>query len=291
MELRQLEYLIAAVDHGGFTRGAAALHVAQPSMSQSIKALERELGLDLFVRTGRSVRPTAAGDALVDSARRVLRDVADLTSAAAALRGLHTGRLDVVALSTLAVDPLAGLVAELRARHPGVTVKVFEPTGASAVDRWVTSGRAELGLTDLTSARGHLTRIELFREPIFAVCPPRSNSNPLTPASLAALPLVAAPAGTSTRRLLDQALARVGADPNIVVETDQREALVPLVLAGAGTTLLPAGLATEAAARGAVVVGLRPAMSRRIGLVHRPGPLSPAAQAMVNLARAHTASP
>ena len=60
------------------------------------------------------------------------------------------------------------------------------------------------------------------------------------------------------RDLFDQELARIGADPNIVVETDQREALVPLVLAGAGTTLLPAGLAHEASARGAVVA-LRPA--------------------------------
>src|SRR5262245_20016214 len=110
MELRQLEYLVAAVDYGGFTRGAAAVHVAQPSMSHAIANLERELGVEVFVRAGRSVRLSAAGELLVDRARRVLREVADLDATAAGLRGLDVGRLDIVSLPTLAVDPLPALV-------------------------------------------------------------------------------------------------------------------------------------------------------------------------------------
>jgi DNA-binding transcriptional LysR family regulator len=99
------------------------------------------------------------------------------------------------------------------------------------------------------------------------------------------VPLVASPKGTSTRRLLDQVLARATTDPNIVVETDQRDAIIPLVLAGAGTALLPAGLAREARQRGATVIKLRPEVSRRIGLLHRRGPVSPAAAAMIALAK------
>lgn len=287
MDIRQLEYFLAAVDHGGFTRGAAAAHVAQPSLSQSIAGLERELGIDLFVRTGRSVRLTTAGEALAERARRVLRDVADLTAAAADITGLRVGRLDIVALSTLAVDPLAMLIGELRTTYPGVSVVVHEPEDAAAIDRWVTSGRADLGLTDLTTGGRGLARIELFRQEVVAVCPPhhRAPKGPLTAGELALLPLVAAPKGTSTRRLLDQVLARVGAEPNIVVETDQREAIVALVLAGAGTALLPSGLADDARRRGARIVQLRPAVSRRIGLLHRRGPVAPAATAMIALAQ------
>src|SRR5581483_4280841 len=223
MDIRQLEYFLAAVDHGGFTRGAAAAHVAQPSLSQAIAGLERELGVALFVRAGRSARLTSAGEELAERARRVLRETADLAALAADIRGVHVGRLEIVALPTLAVDPLARLLGEMRTAHPGVTIRVHEPEDAGAIDRWVTSGRAELGLTDLTTGvRG-----------------------PMTPHQLAALPLIATPQGTSTRRLLDQVLARAHAEPNIVVETDQRDAIVPLVLAGAGTALLPSATADE----------------------------------------------
>src|SRR5436305_13861162 len=101
MELRQLEYVVAVVDHGGFTRAATALHVAQPSLSHGIRTLERELGVELFVRAGRSVRLTAGGEVVVDGARRLLRDMADVQATAAAIADLRVGRLDIVAIPTL----------------------------------------------------------------------------------------------------------------------------------------------------------------------------------------------
>ena len=73
MELRQVEHVIGVVEHGGFTRAAAALHISQPALSQSVRTLERELGSDLFVRAGRSVTLTAAGEAFLAPARRGLR--------------------------------------------------------------------------------------------------------------------------------------------------------------------------------------------------------------------------
>ena len=91
------------------------------------------------------------------------------------------------------------------------------------------------------------------------------------------------PPGTSTRVLLEGALEAVGVTPRIAVELDAREAIVPLVLAGAGAALLPAPLAQEAGRRGAVVRAARPQIVRRIGLVHRAGQLSPAARAFVAL--------
>jgi LysR family transcriptional regulator, carnitine catabolism transcriptional activator len=288
MDLRQLEYFLAAVDHGGFTRGAAAVHVAQPTLSQSIGHLEHELGLELFIRTGRSVRLTAAGESVAERARRVQREVADLSALAADLTGLQVGRLDIVALATLAVDPLATLIGQMRTSHPGITIRVHEPEDAAAIDQWITSGRAALGLTDLTTGGRGLTRVELFRQEVVAVCPPNHQAgDAMTPTELAGMPLIASPVGTSTRRLLDQVLARAGSAPNIVVETDQRDAIVPLVLAGAGITLLPTELALDAHQRGARIVQLRPVVSRRIGILHRPAPPSPAAAAMINLAMHH----
>jgi DNA-binding transcriptional LysR family regulator len=80
---------------------------------------------------------------------------------------------------------------------------------------------------------------------------------------------------------LEQALGAVGVTPQIAVETAAREAIVPLVLSGAGAALLPAPLAREAARRGAVVRPARPAITRQVGLIHREGVLSAAARAFL----------
>jgi LysR family transcriptional regulator, carnitine catabolism transcriptional activator len=94
--------------------------------------------------------------------------------------------------------------------------------------------------------------------------------------ALAGVALVITPPGTSTRELVQHALAEAGVTPLVAVEVGQREALLPLVLAGA----------REAARRGAVVLSLDPPVVRHIGLVHRPGPMSPAARAFLELALA-----
>ncbi|MDQ2651370.1 MAG: LysR family transcriptional regulator, partial [Actinomycetota bacterium] len=84
MDLRQLEYVVAVADHGGFTRAAAALHVSQPSLSQGVRTLETELGVEIFSRAGRTVAPTASGEAIIASARRVLVAMAGVRATAAA---------------------------------------------------------------------------------------------------------------------------------------------------------------------------------------------------------------
>jgi LysR family carnitine catabolism transcriptional activator len=291
MDLRQLEYVVAVADQRTFTRAARAVHVSQPSLSHGIRTLEGELGIELFARLGRTVAPTSAGLQVIDAARRVLREMADLSAVAASAAVLDSGTLDLVVLPTLAVDPVAALIGRFRTEHPGIVIRVHEPEEAADVEQSVRSGRAELGLTDITLRSTGLTRVALFRQEIVAVSPPGSaaGDGSLTPSELSALPLIVTPVGTSTRRLLDRTLARDGLEPNIAVEINYREAIIPLVLAGAGTSLLPVRIADDAAARGAVVRRLRPGLSRRIGLLHRPTRLSPAAAAMVQLARAMTA--
>src|SRR5215831_5888260 len=97
MDLRRLEYFLAVVEHGRVTAAAAALHVAQPSLSQAIRALERDLGVELFVRDGRGLTPTEAGRALVEPARQVLGDLSVARSAVDSVVDLGSGRLEVAA--------------------------------------------------------------------------------------------------------------------------------------------------------------------------------------------------
>src|ERR1022692_862540 len=97
MDIRHLRAVVAVVDQGGVTRAAAELHVAQPSLSQTIQSLERELGVELFRRVGRRLLLTAAGEALLIPAREVLRDMATVAASVADVKGLAAGRLDLVA--------------------------------------------------------------------------------------------------------------------------------------------------------------------------------------------------
>src|SRR3954447_11876460 len=156
MELRHLEYVVGVVDQGGFTKAAAALHVSQPSLSQGIRTLERELGVPLFHRLGREVVLTAAGEAVLEPARQALREATTIRAAAADVAGVAAGHLDLVALPTLAADPLAGMIGRFRKAHPAVTVRVSEPEEAAAVGDLIRSGRSEIGLADVALAAADL---------------------------------------------------------------------------------------------------------------------------------------
>jgi DNA-binding transcriptional LysR family regulator len=154
--------------------------------------------------------------------------------------------------------------------------------------------RSELGLAELPPKRDDLVAIPLERQEIVAVCPPGTvlpAPGRLPIAHLADHPLVATPAGTSMRDLVDRALATAAVRPRIAVETSQREAIAPLVLGGAGTSFLPRALAENLTSQGAVVARLVPTLVRTIGLLHRGSPLTPAARGFVELARRETKRP
>src|SRR6185369_9624818 len=153
MDLRQVDYVLAVVERGSFTKAAASMQVSQPSLSDGIRRLEAELGVRLFHRLGRSVELTDAGRAFVGPARRLTRDREAVFESVATVRDLHGGTLDIVALPTLAADPLGRLVGALRKAHPGIAVRIAAPEDDGAVAAMVLDGRSELGLTELRTGR------------------------------------------------------------------------------------------------------------------------------------------
>jgi LysR family transcriptional regulator, carnitine catabolism transcriptional activator len=200
---------------------------------------------------------------------------------------LRTGAIEIAALATLAVDPMATLIGRFRDRYPGVQVRVVEPESAAGVRALVREGQCELGATHLPLPGDELTAHVLGEQELLFVFPPEAapaGERPLGARELAQTPLVVSPPGTSTRTLLEQALAAVRVTPQIAVETAAREAIVPLVLAGAGATLLPAPLAREAQRRGATVRRARPVITRTVGLVQRQSLLSAASRTFLALA-------
>ena len=288
VDLRQLETVVAVVDAGSFTGAADVLGVAQPTVSQAVRALEAELGVPLFDRLRSGAVPTAAGRALVDPARQALRDAATARQAVASVAGLVAGTLDLVCLPTLAVTPVAELIGRLRVDHDGVVVRLAQPESADDVLDRVRDARAEIGFTELTAAvlaDDGLVAHELARQDFVALVPADgARRGPVGVDELARLPIITTPPGTSTRRQLDEALAEVGDRPDVVVETDHREAIVALVAAGAGVALVPAEVAGVEPPPGTTTRPLSPRVRRRVGAVHRPGPLAPAADALLRLA-------
>lgn len=290
MELRQLEYVVQVIDTGSFTAAAERLGVAQPSVSQGVRALEVELGVALFERLPRGAVPTAAGTALEGPARQALRDAVIARAAVASVTGLEAGALDLVCLPTLAVTPAAGLIGRLRAAHPGVAVRLVQPESAAAVLARVREGSSEVGLTELRhqDARGDLVAHELASQEFVALVPADATTGnddaPLAVRDLAELPIITAPVGTSTRLQLDEAFAAARRTPRIAVETDHREAIINLVAAGAGVALVPSSVVDPDPPPGTAVRALQPPVRRHIGIVHRDGPRSPAADAFLRLA-------
>jgi LysR family transcriptional regulator, carnitine catabolism transcriptional activator len=285
MDLRRLTLFVAVVDHNGFTAAADATHVAQPSVSLAVRELEHELGAELLVRSRHGVVLTTAGEALIGPARRALRDVAIATAAVAAVTGLIAGHLDVASLPSLAADPLAPLVGAFRRAYPGVTVQLGAPPNPHELAEAVRSGHTEVAFTEAGPANDGLEETFHSVQELFAVSPPGTSGNrTLALRSLGGIALVLAAPDTSMRALVEGALAAINVTPRIAVESDQRDALIALVLAGAGTTFLPAGAAETARALGAVVQSTRPALRRDLVIVHRKGQVSPAARAFTELA-------
>ena len=291
MDSRKLAHFVAVVDHGGFTAAARAVFVSQPALSLAVKDLEAELGVELFTRIGHRVKLTPAGSALLEPARQVLRDLETGRAAVAEVAGVLAGSLSLASLPTLAADPMAVMVGAFRRHFQGVRVDLAAPEDSDDLFALVESGTSELGLTDAIDVPGTLTAVALGAQELVFILPPGSTSpggDLLEALELGEMPLVVAPGGTSTRRLVDQQFEALGRQPTLAVVSAQREAILPLVVAGAGAALVPQALALIAEKLGAIVTRPRPPAVRDLVLVHRPGPLSPAASRFVDLAAAPT---
>jgi LysR family transcriptional regulator, carnitine catabolism transcriptional activator len=199
---------------------------------------------------------------------------------------LTAGQIDIVAQTTLAVHPLAGLVGAFRRAHPGIAVNIEDPEHAVDVVEMVRTGRSELGLTDSATTLPDLWSYGLPDQQMLVVLPPDAEigaDKVLTVAQVVAFDLIVTPPGTASRALLELALSNAGAPLRIAVETPHRAAILPLVLAGAGATLLPRSMAEDAARQGARIAALDPPVVRRVKLLSRRESLSPAARAFVRI--------
>jgi DNA-binding transcriptional LysR family regulator len=294
MELRQLAYLVAVAEEGGFTRAAEKLHVAQPGISAQIRQLERELGQPLFDRAGRTVRLTAAGAAVLPHARAALAAVTGARLAVEELTGLLRGHVAVGTVTSLGADTdLPGLLAGFHDAHPGVEITLAEDTSDQLL-AGLLDGRYDLALAGLAGSApaGIDTLTFVDAELVAAVAPgdplARRKSVPL--AELEGLPLILLPHGTGLRAAVEDGCAAAGFRPRVAFEAGNPEVLAALAERGLGVALLPAALAASRPALRAIPL-TRPALRSRLVLAwptHRMA--APAARALLGHARSHLAA-
>jgi DNA-binding transcriptional LysR family regulator len=293
MELRQLRYLVAVVEEGGFTRAAERLHVAQPGVSAQIRQLERELGRPLLDRSGRSVTPTEVGAAVLPYARAALAAVDGIGQAVAEFGGLLRGRVGIgLVPGTLAHDiDVAGVLAGFHDDHPQVEITLTEDTS----DRMLAALRrgeldlAVVGLADNEPPPGVAVRVLVDVPLVVAVAEGHpllaayAGRTAVPPAALREHALVSLPSGTGVRGALEAVCAQAGFRPRVHFEAAAPEALTRLAARGLGAAVVP-----QPGASGELHT-LRidhPGARGRIALAWRTdGPSGPAARALLGRLR------
>jgi LysR family hydrogen peroxide-inducible transcriptional activator len=241
MELHQLRYLLAVAKTGNFSRAAEQCHVAQPSLSQQIAKLETELGERLFSRLKRSTVLTAAGEALVQRAARILAEVdaahRDVADAAEQVRG----KVRVGVIPTIAPYLLPRVLALTARECPAMEVRIHEATTAQQL---VSAAACEidLAIVSLPIADPRFVREPLFDEELLLAVPPRHPLAKKPRIRLADLETERFILMEEGHCLADQSLSfcqRTDFHPQVAFRSAQLETIQALVASGVGISLMP----------------------------------------------------
>jgi molybdate transport repressor ModE-like protein len=250
VEIFTLRCLEAAARLGSLTAAARALGVSQPAVSVQIASLERHLGARLLERRARGVRPTAAGESILERARRVLDEFRSLEGEIeqGALRGLlRIGSTDVVVLHRL-----PAVLKNFRAKHPGVDLQLIIE-GSLVLAEAVRARDIELALLTLPIPNPPGPLRPLYRDPLLFVVAPRhplAQRRPVRLEEIAAAQLLAHKTGSVTRGMIDGFFTARGLAPRVVMEVSSPEVLRRMAQSGMGVAILPAVSVAEDVRRG-----------------------------------------
>ncbi|SFI72708.1 LysR family transcriptional regulator [Amycolatopsis sacchari] len=287
MELRQLEYFVTVAEERNFTRAAEKLHVAQPGVSAQIRRLERELGQELLDRSGRAVRLTEAGAAVLPYARAALAAVDGARHAVDELAGLLRGRVALGMVTSHNVD-LPGLLAAFHRDHPGVEVTLTEAGSAELVES-LRRGTLDAAIVSLgPEPPPDLVYAVVTDEAItaaVAVDDPLAARSEIPLAALRDRPLISLPPGTGIRSHLDTACARAGFAPRIACEASDPSMLAQFATRGLGVAILPDSLARSWPGLHPLTVVDPPLRGRLVFAWRAAGPPGPAARVLIDRAR------
>ncbi|MFI5045782.1 MAG: LysR family transcriptional regulator [Acidimicrobiia bacterium] len=240
MLLRHLETIVAIADEGSFTAAADALNTVQSNVSDQVRQLEQELEVPLLVRGRRGAEPTEFGVVVLDRARRVLRELEAMRVDLSMIQGLEVGhaRLGVVGTASRWLVP--ELAADLKARAPGVHLRINE--GASErLFVEVVEGELAQAVVTLPVEDRRLVADHLLDEELVALVGPGHDlpTPPVPLAVIAALPLVLPPERNPLRIELEAAARSQGLTLNVPLEVEGIRLIADMVAAGDFASILP----------------------------------------------------
>ncbi len=242
MELGHLNAFLAVAEELHFGRAAKRLQMAQPPLSQRIRQLEKELGVQLFHRNTRSVRLTSAGETFLEPARTVLDDLDTAVRAARSAGIGEYGRVTIGFAGASSHETLPRLTRAVRAAHPGLELVMTGQTYANTALSRVADGSLDLGFVRLPVARPGVAHRVIDEEELVCALPsdhPLARRETVPLDVLAGEPFVSFPAnsGSTVRDATTEACENAGFTPRIVQEAPDSYTILALVAAGVGVTL------------------------------------------------------
>lgn len=250
-QLSELKVFLAAAEELSFSRAAERLHLSQSAISQNIQALERDFGVELFTRQGRTVRLTEAGQALLPHAIEVVNSVNRISEFMRSLDGQVAGDLVIGCSTTSGKYLLPGLVSAFRRDFPLVRIRIKVMSRDDVITRLL-DGRLSLGVTSLKIEQHDLEYVPFFEDRVILIVPashPWAAYGRALPADLVDEPLIVREDKAGTSQILAEGLARhnITTDMlNVVMEIGNAEAIEMAVEEGIGIAFI----SELAAARG-----------------------------------------
>ncbi len=243
MNLQQLRYLCAVVDHGmNVSAAAEALFTSQPGISKQIRQLEDELGLEVFVRQGKRLASmTPAGAIVVATARRAMREVNNLKTVGEEYRGEDTGTLSIATTHTQARYVLPKVLREFANRYPKVRVILHQGNPLQVAEQ-TAQGEADVGIaTEALADYPQLVTLPCYEWNRVVLVPkrhPLAKTTPLTIEALAKFPIVTYDGSFTGRSAINAAFAAKGLEPNVVLTALDADVIKTYVELGMGVGIV-----------------------------------------------------
>ncbi|WP_027417922.1 LysR family transcriptional regulator [Aneurinibacillus terranovensis] len=241
MEIRQLQYAIAIATEKSFSKAAEKLHLAQPSLSQQIAKLEKELGVILFERSTNSIRLTHAGERFIASSLEILDKMEQLKKEMQDVAELTQGELTIGSLPITGAHILPLVLPVFKRSYPGVHIRLLEEKTLE-LEQLTARGTAEMSLLTLPVREANLEWEEIVDEEICLAVPPDhplSGAGEVDFGQLKDEPFIMLKEGQGFRHLALHWCEKAGFTPKVVFESTNIETVQSLVAAGMGIAFIP----------------------------------------------------